>query len=109
MMVAKRQILNRNSILLYVIFLLISFVGKGQEKVPKRKITVLPVPAIGYSPETKTYVGAVALFTIKNLTDTLTRTSNADFEFNYTWNKQVIIETGWNYFTPGEEWFSTGL
>ena len=91
--------------------LLVSFCfqTKAQHVTNKREITVLPVPAIGYSPETKTYVGAVSLFTFSNRNDTTTRSSNAEIEFNYTWNKQVIIESGWNYFTPGEKWFSSGL
>ncbi len=79
-----------------------------QESKPAKKISVLPVPAIGYSPETKTYVGAVTLFTFNTVSDTLTRTSNAKAEFNYTWNKQLILESGWNYFFPGETWFTRG-
>ncbi len=83
--------------------------ASAQEKQKSNKITVLPVPAIGYSPETKTYLGAVMLVTLKNLSDTLTRTSNAKVEFNYTWNKQIIAESEWNWFSPGEKWFSKGL
>ena len=71
------------------------------------KVKVLPVPAIGYSPETKTYLGAVVLFTI-HPGDTQTRSSNIKCEFNYTWNKQVIIESDWNFFTQGETWFTKG-
>lgn len=92
---------------LLILLLLVNFSAGSQEK-PHRKISVLPVPSIGYSPETKTYIGAVTLFTIKNLNDSLTRTSNAKTEFNYTWNKQVIFETGWNYFFPLEKWFTRG-
>jgi hypothetical protein len=80
----------------------------SQENKPARKISVLPVPAIGFSPETKTYIGAVTLFTITNA-DSLTRSSNASVEFNYTWNKQVIFEADWNYFFPTENWFTRGL
>lgn len=74
-----------------------------------RKVKILPVPAIGYSPETKTYIGAVTLFTFNLYNDSITRTSNAKLEFNYTWNKQVIIEGGWNYFFKEEKWFTKGL
>lgn len=79
-----------------------------QEDKPQKKVTILPVPAIGYSPETKTYVGAVTLFTFHN-PDSLTRSSNASIEFNYTWNKQLIFESDWNYFLPEERWFTRGL
>lgn len=74
----------------------------------KKKVGVLPVPAFGYSPETSTYVGAVTLFTFNFYQDSTTRVSNADFEFNYTWNKQVIIESTWNYYFKNESWFTQG-
>ena len=78
-----------------------------QDEQSTKKVTVLPVPAVGYSPETKTYVGLVTLFTF-NAPDSLTRSSNAKLEFVYTWNKQMIFETDWNYFFPGENWFTKG-
>ncbi len=73
-----------------------------------KKVKILPVPAFGYSPETSTYVGAVSLLTIDLYNDSNTRTSNAKFEFNYTWRKQIIIETEWNYFFKKEAWFTKG-
>ena len=73
-----------------------------------RKVKVLPVPAFGYSPETRAYVGAVALFTLDLYKDSLTRTSNAKVEFNYTWNKQSILEAQWSYFFKEEKWFTDG-
>ena len=97
-------------ILILLLFaLILANVAKGQEDKKAKKVSILPVPAIGYSPETKTYVGAVTLFTFNNLTDSLTRSSNAKVEFNYTWNRQIIIESDWNYFFPKELWFSRGL
>ena len=80
----------------------------SQDSTITRKVGILPVPAFGYSPETKTYVGAVALFTIDLYSDR-TRSSNAKVEFNYTWNKQSILETEWNYFFKEEKWFTNGL
>ncbi len=74
----------------------------------KKKIGILPVPAFGYAPETSTYVGAVTLFTFNLYADSVTRVSNADFEFNYTWNKQVILESTWNYYFKEERWFTQG-
>lgn len=73
-----------------------------------KKISILPVPAFGYAPETRTYVGAVSLFTFNLYQDSLTRTSNAKLELNYTWNKQLIVETDWNYFFKEERWFTKG-
>ena len=73
-----------------------------------KKVKALPVPAFGYSPETKISVGAVCLFNIDLYKDTLTRSSNAKVKFIYTWLKQIIVELGWNYFFEQEEWFTYG-
>ncbi len=80
----------------------------SQDSTKVKRVKVLPVPAFGYSPETKTYIGAVSLFTFHQPNDTLTRTSNAKVKFTYTWNKQAILETGWNYFFNHEKWFTKG-
>ena len=89
--------------------LLLFLTTSAQDSLSSKRVKVLPVPAFGYSPETKTYVGAVAIFTLDLYQDTTTRSSNAKFEFNYTWLKQIIIESEWNYFFNKEEWFSQGL
>jgi hypothetical protein len=81
----------------------------AQDSTKVKKIKVLPVPTFGYSPETNTYIGAVSLFTINLYQDSITRSSNSKVEFNYTWNKQIILETDWNYFFKNEAWFTQGL
>ncbi len=81
----------------------------AQDSVKSKKVKILPVPSIGYTPETKTYFGAVSLFTLDLYQDEKTRTSNAKLEINYTLNNQLIIETGWNYFFRQEKWFTRGL
>lgn len=81
----------------------------SQDSSKYNSISVLPVPAFGYAPETRTYIGAVSLFTINFYPNTATRTSNAKVELNYTWNKQFIVENDWNYFFKDEKWFSKGL
>ena len=91
-----------------IIALLLGKTGQCQENKPVKRVSVLPVPAIGYTPETKTYVGLVTLFTFNNTLDSLTRSSNAKLEFVYTWNKQMIFESDWNYFFPTEKWFTKG-
>ncbi|MEZ5016672.1 MAG: hypothetical protein R2800_06440 [Flavipsychrobacter sp.] len=80
----------------------------AQEIAKHRKVSILPVPAFGYAPETSTYLGAVSLFTFDFYKDSLTRVSNAKLEFNYTWNKQIIIDADWNYFFKEEKWFTKG-
>ncbi|MFT5858384.1 MAG: outer membrane protein assembly factor BamA [Flavobacteriaceae bacterium] len=82
---------------------------QAQDSTKVKNVKILPVPAFGYSPETKTYVGAVCLFNLNFYNDSVTRTSNAKLEFNYTWLRQVIAETEWNYFFKDEKWFTEGL
>jgi len=89
-----------------ILLSMLSFTLQGQDSI--KKVKILPVPTIGYSPETKTYVGAVTLITLDLYNDSATRTSNAKFEVNYTWNKQLILETEWNYFFKEEKWFTKG-
>lgn len=95
-----------------LIILLCTLSGQNlfsQDSIKVKKVKILPVPTFGYSPETKTYIGAVSLFTINLYQDSITRSSNSKVEFNYTWNKQIILETDWNYFFKDESWFTQGL
>ena len=91
-----------------LLFLLTCSVALSQDPSRVKKIKILPIPVFGYTPETKTYVGAVTLFTFNFYGDSLTRTSNAKIECNYTWNRQFILEGEWDYFFKEEEWFSKG-
>lgn len=81
----------------------------SQDSIRVKKVKILPIPTIGYSPETRTYLGAVSLFTMNLYQESTTRSSSAKMEFNYTWNRQIILETGWNYFFKDESWFTQGL
>jgi len=71
----------------------------------RKKISILPLPAFGYTPETRAYIGAVGLITLTNKNF---RTSNLSIEFNYTQNKQSILGANWNLFINEERWLSTG-
>ncbi len=81
----------------------------ARQEVKPRKLTVLPVPSLGYEPETGAYIGAVALLTLNLYQDTLTRTSNTSLEFTYTMRRQMVLEADWNYFFREEKWFTSGL
>jgi outer membrane protein assembly factor BamA len=75
------------------LILLIIFSAKtiyGRTDSTEKKIRILPFPDLGYSPETRWYVGAVALFTVRFYDDTLTRKSNFKTEIIATQNKQVV-------------------
>ncbi|UYZ59906.1 outer membrane protein assembly factor [Hymenobacter latericus] len=74
-----------------------------------RRVGVLPVPAIGYAPETRGYLGAVALFTLRLYpNDSLTRTSNAKLEVNFTQNRQRIFSGEWTVLLRREQYLSQG-
>lgn len=98
-------------ILSIALLLLCGKVGYAQkDSSRKRPFSVFPVPAIGYSPETRWYVGAVALFNLKFLqADSNARVSSAKFEVNFTQNKQLIIEAGWNVFSKNTNWYCEGV
>jgi outer membrane protein assembly factor BamA len=75
----------------------------------KKRLSVFPVPAIGYAPETRWFVGAVALFNLKFLqVDSTSRVSTAKTEINITQNKQLIIDLEWNIFSKHTTWFHEG-
>jgi len=97
-----------------VIFLML-FILRGvsaqdnhQDTTPSKRFKILPVPTFGYEPETSTYVGAVALATLDFYNNDLTRSSNVSLEFTYSWKKQIIVETDWDYFFDNEKWFTKG-
>jgi hypothetical protein len=74
-----------------------------------RRVGVLPVPAFGYAPETRAYVGAVVLLTLRLYPgDTLTRTSNAKAEVNFTQNRQRIFAADWTLLFRREHYLSQG-
>jgi len=89
------------------VFLLTPYKLNAQDSTFKH-LKVLPVPALGYSPETEFYFGAVALISLNFFNDTNTRSSNAKLEFNYSLRKQVIFSADWNLFSKNETWFSKG-
>lgn len=68
------------------------------DTIKKRSMQVFPVPAIGNSPETNWYFGAVSLFTFKHFFNTPLY-STAKAEFNYTLNKQIIVSANWFLYT----------
>ena len=76
-------------ILFHNLFLFGQKIDSSDVKV--KKVKILPVPAFGYEPETKTHIVAVCLFTLDFYQDSTTRKSNAKLEFNYTFRNQIIL------------------
>jgi outer membrane protein assembly factor BamA len=94
--------------LIRILFFNMSFAGISSDSIHQRKIKILPFPDIGYAPETRWYVGGVALFTYKIYKDTITRTTNFKIEFNYTQNKQSILSSHYNIFLRGDSYYFFG-
>lgn len=98
------------TVLLSIVLVENSFSQKSDSlNIKPKKIKILPVPAFGYEPETKFHFGAVSLFTLDLYQDSITRSSNAKVELNFTTRGQIIVESEWNYFFKEEKWFSDGL
>ena len=91
------------------IFICILFVSvlpslaSGSDSLQKSKLSVLPLPTFGYTPETRVYAGAVAQFSFKMGSSLTTRSSAIKMEFQYTQNMQVIAELSGTLFTPDEK------
>jgi hypothetical protein len=85
-----------------------SLLVQGQEE-GETSWSILPVPAFGYAPETDLSFGAVVMSTFDLYPDTLSRSSFARIEFNYTLRNQYIIESRWAHFFKEERWFTEGL
>ncbi|MCU0421981.1 MAG: outer membrane protein assembly factor [Bacteroidia bacterium] len=81
-------------LIIYVILFLSSTTAYSQQTDSLPKLSVLPVPTIGRSIETNWYFGAVTLFKLKHYFKS-SLYSTAKLEFNYTLNKQVILNSAW--------------
>jgi hypothetical protein len=92
----------------FLLFFVSSYTN-AQDSTEYKRVKVLPLPAFGYAPETSGSIGAVCLFSFNMYNDSNTRLSNAKIEFNYTLNKQIIIENVWSYFFKDEKWFTDGI
>jgi hypothetical protein len=68
----------------------------------EKKLKIIPLPAIFYTPETRLGYGVLAsgIFNLGNKVDT--RNSNVQILAAYTLNKQTIIQTKHNLFSRGE-------
>ncbi len=65
------------------------------------KIRVMPVPTLGYTPETRGYAGAVCQLAFKS--DPGTRLSAVKTEFQFTQKRQTILELAGSIFLPAEK------
>lgn len=72
-----------------------------------RKVKLLPLPLIGSAPETRLYFGAALLSTLDFYRDSVTRISNANLEFDYTLNKQILLTFDGFYNTRGNRFLIT--
>lgn len=99
----------RRKLLFFLYWLIHASVLFGQVKTSDKRVSILPVPTIGFSPETDLYFGAVALGSFRIFGDSTVRSSNASLEFNYSLRNQLILSGDWNFFGKREAWFSKGF
>lgn len=69
----------------------------------KKKVTIIPLPIIYYTPETKLAAGFLGVCLFK--TSPQTRTSNIDLATVITSRKQRLFDIEVNMFTPQEKYF----
>lgn len=65
-------------------------------------------PAISYSPETNLTLGAIGIMYFDFGKDRSTPISNLEFLAVYTLNKQIIVESRWEFFMPESKWRTRG-
>src|SRR5687768_13104529 len=68
-----------------------SFAVTPPDTSSEKRVKIIPFPAFGYAPETRWYIGAVALITAKLYPDSVTRKTSFKTEINITQNKQQIF------------------
>lgn len=66
-----------------------------------RKTRLLPVPTLGYTPETRAYAGLVVQ--IAHRSDSLARLSSAKIDLSFTRNRQRILLAECDWFLPQEK------
>lgn len=66
-----------------------------------RKTSILPVPTLGYTPETRAYAGAVVQLAYRQ--DSAARISSAKLDISFTRNRQRILLAECDWFMKGEK------
>lgn len=87
-----------------------SILGSRTDTFPKRDFKSLDIfPAISYAPETSLTLGAIGIhYWDFAKGDISTPLSSMEFIGVYTLNKQIIIESRWEFFGPGSKWRTRG-
>lgn len=91
----------RQFLLLGCLFLTV--IASAQDSTDSRRFSILPLPALGYEPETRGYIGAVALFTTDFYHNDSTRISNGFWELNYTQNRQWVLTLNYDHYFRNDE------
>ncbi len=70
------------------------------------RIRILPVPTLGYAPETRFYAGAVVMLPFQ--ISQRHRLSAAKLEATFTQNRQRVFSASWDYYLGNNRGFSSG-
>jgi hypothetical protein len=71
-----------------------------------RRVHFLPVPTLGYAPETRLYAGTVVMMPFQ--ISPKHRLSAAKLEVNFTQNRQRMLSASWDYYFGRDYGFSSG-
>lgn len=100
----------KESVAFLITLLLISEISLAQEdtcsSISERKTSIGILPSIYYTPETSLSLGAFINFNF--FADTNCRKSNTRLFFDYTLNRQFIVDLPWQVYAPGEQYIFFG-
>ncbi len=82
----------------------------SQEEPAEFKTRYIPLPVVGYSPDTDLVLGALVLVQFKPMdAGEDTRPSNLMLSTSFSFKKQTIVEADYTIILPQEKWFWKGL
>ncbi len=93
--------------LIVIVLLSTSLAANGQSIDTSKRITVMPLPSVFFTPETSWGFGATVLSFYKPK-DSSTRKSNAQVFLDFTLRKQASFQSDFNIFTKGNRFYIKG-
>lgn len=93
--------------LLFIVFVVSEVTAHASDSLKVKRVKIYPLPAIGYSPETRWYAGAVTLFSFQSRHKDIPP-GTVEFEFNYTQNKQFVYSENHELRLDKNKWLLRG-
>lgn len=90
-----------------IVFVVRTLPVNASDSLKVKRVKIFPLPAIGYSPETRWYAGAVTLFSFQS-NHTGIPPGTIELEFNYTQNKQFVYSENHELRLHKNKWLLRG-